>query len=49
MSPRNSKKKKARAEGPAPTIDVYVGLLLLSVAALISGIICLKFQLDAYL
>jgi hypothetical protein len=30
-------------------MDVYVGLLLVSVAALISGIICLKFQLDAYL
>jgi len=28
---------------------VYVGLLLVSVGALIAGIICLKFQLDAYL
>ena len=49
MSPRSSKKKKTRADGPTPTMDVYVGLLLMSVAALIGGIICLKFQLDAYL
>ena len=49
MSPQSSKKKKARADRPPAAMDVYVGLLLLSVAALISGIICLKFQLDAYL
>jgi hypothetical protein len=48
MSPRSSK-KKARAEGPPPTLDVYVGLLLFSVGALIVGILFLKFQLDAYL
>jgi hypothetical protein len=47
MSPRSS--KKARAEGAAPTINVYVGLLLVSVAALVGGILLLKFQLDAYL
>jgi hypothetical protein len=49
MSPASSKKKAGRADRPAPVVDVYVGLLLLSVAALITGIICLKFQLDAYL
>jgi hypothetical protein len=48
VSPRASK-KSARAEGPAPALDVYVGLLLVSVGALIAGILCLKFQLDAYL
>jgi hypothetical protein len=48
MSPRSSK-KKARAEGPPPTLDIYVGLLLFSVGALIVGILFLKFQLDAYL
>jgi hypothetical protein len=30
-------------------LSVYVGLLLVSVAALIVGILFLKFQLDAYL
>jgi len=48
MSPRSSK-KAARPEGPAPVLDVYVGLLLFSVGALIVGILLLKFQLDAYL
>ncbi|HEX4073208.1 MAG TPA: hypothetical protein VHX68_18660 [Planctomycetaceae bacterium] len=48
MSPRSSK-KPARADGPAPALDVYVGLLMVSVGALIAGIICLKLQLDAYL
>ena len=49
MSPRSSKKKSGRADGPAPVLDVYVGLLLVSVGALIVGILFLKFQLDAYL
>jgi len=49
MSPRSSKKKAARAEGAPPVLDVYVGLLLASVAALIVGILFLKFQLDTYL
>jgi hypothetical protein len=48
MSPRSSK-KSSRAEGAAPPLDVYVGLLMVSVGALIAGILCLKFQLDAYL
>jgi hypothetical protein len=29
-------------------LNVYVGLLLVSVGVLIVGILCLKFQLDAY-
>ena len=33
-------KKSARPEGPAPALDVYVGLLLVSVGALIAGILC---------
>ena len=37
MSPRSSKKKAARAEGAPPVLDVYVGLLLASVAALIGA------------
>ncbi len=49
MSPRSSKKKTARPEGPPPALDVYVGLLLFSVGALIVGILFLKVQLDAYL
>ncbi len=48
MSPRSSK-KKTRAEGPPPALDVYVGLLLFSVGALIVGILFLKAQLDLYL
>jgi hypothetical protein len=49
MSPRSSKKKSPRADGVPPTLDIYVGLLLFSVGALIVGILFLKFQLDAYL
>jgi hypothetical protein len=49
MSPRSSKKKASRSDGPPPTLDIYVGLLLFSVGALIVGILFLKFQLDAYL
>jgi hypothetical protein len=49
MSPQSSKKKAARKDGAPAALDVYVGLLLLSVGALITGILCLKFQLDAYL
>ena len=49
MSPRSSKKKSARSDAPPPALDVYVGLLLFSVGALIVGILFLKFQLDAYL
>jgi hypothetical protein len=48
MSPRSSK-KKVRSDAPAPVLDVYVGLLLFSVGALIVGILFLKFQLDLYL
>ncbi len=48
MSPRSSK-KIGPCGGTAPALDVYVGLLLVSVGALIAGILCLKFQLDAYL
>jgi hypothetical protein len=48
MSPRSSK-KKTRSDGAAPVLDIYVGLLLFSVGALIVGILFLKFQLDAYL
>jgi hypothetical protein len=48
MSPRSSKAKAGRSDRVAPSVDVYVGLLLLSVAALAVGILFLKFQLDAY-
>jgi hypothetical protein len=48
MSPQSSK-KAARSEGEASPLNVYVGLLLVSVGALIVGILFLKFQLDAYL
>ena len=51
MSPRSSKPqptKKRGAEGPAPTADVYVALLCLSVGALLMGIICLCLELNAY-
>jgi hypothetical protein len=47
MSPRSS--KKPASDGAASPLNVYVGLLLVSVAALIVGILFLKFQLDAYL
>ena len=49
MSPRSSKKKASRPDGPPPALDIYVGLLLFSVGALIVGILFLKFQLDLYL
>lgn len=52
MSPPSSKGKKKKSGGSGgaqPVLDVYVGLLLLSVGALITGVLFLKFQLDAYL
>jgi len=49
MSPRSSKKKAGRPDGPPPALDIYVGLLLFSVGALIVGILFLKVQLDLYL
>ena len=45
MSPRSSKKPP---KGPAPTPDVYVGLLVVAVAALTWGCIMLALELDAY-
>jgi hypothetical protein len=48
MSPRSSK-KKSRSDGAQPVLDIYVGLLLFSVGALIMGIVFLHFQLSAYL
>jgi hypothetical protein len=45
MSPRNSK-KKAPSEAPAP--DVYVGLLFVGLAALITGIIFLVLEIGKY-
>ena len=47
MSPRSSKKTRG-AEGPAPTADVYVALLCLSVGALLVGISFLWMELNAY-
>ncbi len=41
MSPRGSK-------GPEPQPDVYVGLLFVSVAALIAGCIFLALELGQY-
>ncbi|MGE3315352.1 MAG: hypothetical protein AB7O26_09560 [Planctomycetaceae bacterium] len=46
MSPRSS--KKGRADGPAPVADVYVGLLVVSVAALLTGITFLCLELNKY-
>ncbi len=51
MSARSSKPKpvkKRGAEGPAPTADVYVALLFISVGALAAGIMFLYFELNAY-
>lgn len=45
MSPRNS---DAQPSQPPPQPDVYVGLLFISVAALIAGIIFLVMELDRY-
>lgn len=49
MSPRNSKKKASRGAGAPATLDVYVGLLALSVGALALCILMLWFQVNAYL
>ncbi len=46
MSPRSSKKKTAA--GPKPAVDVWVGFLFISLAALISGITFLYLQLERY-
>lgn len=45
MSPRNSKKK---APTEAPVADVYVGLLFVGLASLITGIIFLVLELNKY-
>ena len=45
MSPRSSSKKAA---GPAPSLDVYVGLMFVAVAALIVGITFLFLELNKY-
>ncbi|MCH7989983.1 MAG: hypothetical protein IID46_12645 [Planctomycetes bacterium] len=44
MSPRSSEKKSKLDAAP----DIYVGLLFVSVAALMTGIIFLAMELSAY-
>jgi len=46
MSKRSS--KPAKAKGPAPAPDIFVGLLFVAVAALITGCIFLAMELNAY-
>ena len=50
MSPRSSspKARGSKAKGPSPDSDIYVGLLFVSVASLIVGIIFLAVELNAY-
>lgn len=50
MSPRSSSssRTKKKPQGPPPEADVYVGLLFVSVAALLTGIAFLYFELSAY-
>lgn len=45
MSPRASTKAPSK---PKPKADVYVGLLLVSVAALVTGCIFLVLELNKY-
>jgi len=47
MSPPSSKAAK-KAAGPAPSPDVYVGLLFVAVAALSFGCALLAMELDKY-
>jgi hypothetical protein len=44
----SSKAKKAKARGPAAAPDIYVGLLFVAVAALITGISFLVVELGRY-
>ena len=46
MSPRNS--RGIREQGPPPAPDVFVGLLFVSTAALLGGIIFLVLELSKY-
>jgi hypothetical protein len=46
MSPRNSKKKNVPTE--APVADVYVALLFVGLAALITGIVFLVLEVNKY-
>ena len=48
MSPRNSKPKAKGAKGPAAPPDIYVGLLFVAVAALITGCVFLSLELNTY-
>ena len=47
MSPRDSE-KKTKSSGASPAPDVYVGLLFVAVAALITGCIFLALELEKY-
>ncbi|MCY2967495.1 MAG: hypothetical protein NT069_28335 [Planctomycetota bacterium] len=46
MSPRSSSPRKVK--GPPPAPDVYVGLLFVSVAALIVGVTLLILEMGIY-
>lgn len=49
MSPRSSKPaRKAKPKGPPPDPDIYVGLLFVSVASLLTGCIFLIIELNNY-
>jgi len=48
MSPRSSSSKTRKPQGPPPEADIYVGLLFVSVASLLTGILFLYFELDSY-
>ena len=48
MSPRNSEKKSKSSSGASPAPDIYVGLLFVAVAALITGCIFLAMELEKY-
>ncbi len=47
MSPRSSSKKGSRSGAPQ-VLDVYVGLLFVSLAALVTGCVFLALELNAY-
>lgn len=46
MSPRNFSGRKPK--GPPPAPDVYVGLLFVSTAALVIGLVLLALEMNVY-
>ncbi len=48
MSPRSSSSTSRKPKGPPPEADIYVGLLFVAAASLLTGVIFLWLELSKY-